>query len=147
MKKNICFTIFFLAFGTITSAQTKVYRINPVHNFLQGEKMTSMNGKYELTFQPNGNLVLRMLTMGLPDFEGNPQIQEKIIWSSKTANKANSCTLQQDGNLVLYDNAKKAVWATNTNGRGAYITIQDDGNVVIYDKAKKAVWATNTNEK
>ncbi len=136
-----------MAFVTITSAQTRVYRLNLGHQFLQGEKMTSKNGKYEFSFQPNGNLVLKMFTVGIADFEGNAQIQEKIIWSSKTANKANSCTLQQDGNLVLYDNAKKAVWATNTNGKGAYITMQDDGNVVIYDNTKKAVWATNTNEK
>ncbi|KAL0922435.1 hypothetical protein M5K25_006422 [Dendrobium thyrsiflorum] len=54
-------------------------------------------------------------------------------------------TMQQDCNLVLYDN-NIAVWATGTNGRASncVLKMQTDGNLVIYS-GSKAIWASNTN--
>ncbi|KAL0922436.1 hypothetical protein M5K25_006423 [Dendrobium thyrsiflorum] len=53
--------------------------------------------------------------------------------------------MQQDCNLVLYDN-NKAVWATGTNGKASncYLKMQSDGNLVIYS-GSRAIWASNTN--
>ncbi|KAL0922434.1 hypothetical protein M5K25_006421 [Dendrobium thyrsiflorum] len=53
--------------------------------------------------------------------------------------------MQQDCNLVLYDN-NRAVWATGTNGRasGCVLKMQTDGNLVIYS-GSKVIWASNTN--
>ncbi|KAL0922433.1 hypothetical protein M5K25_006420 [Dendrobium thyrsiflorum] len=53
--------------------------------------------------------------------------------------------MQQDCNLVLYDN-NRAVWATGTNGRAnnCYLKMQTDGNLVIYS-GSRAIWASNTN--
>ncbi|KAH0465907.1 hypothetical protein IEQ34_006010 [Dendrobium chrysotoxum] len=53
--------------------------------------------------------------------------------------------MQQDCNLVLYDN-NKAVWATGTNGRasGCILKMQTDGNLVIYS-GTRVIWASNTN--
>lgn len=56
--------------------------------------------------------------------------------------------MQGDGNLVLYNGARKPVWASNTNGHnGAFATMQTDGNFVVYaDQARQhALWATGTN--
>ncbi|KAH0465905.1 hypothetical protein IEQ34_006008 [Dendrobium chrysotoxum] len=54
-------------------------------------------------------------------------------------------TIQQDCNLVLYDN-NIAVWATGTNGRASdcVLKMQTDGNLVIYS-GSNAIWASNTN--
>ncbi|KAM0953379.1 putative bulb-type lectin domain-containing protein [Dioscorea sansibarensis] len=70
----------------------------------------------------------------------------KPIWASNTGGLARQCycTLQRDGNLVIYTSNNKALWASNTNvGPGNYVLIlQKDRNVVIYGSA---LWATNTN--
>jgi DNA-binding beta-propeller fold protein YncE len=52
--------------------------------------------------------------------------------------------MQYDGNLVLYNSAKKALWASNTKSPGARATYQADGNFVVYSTAKKALWASGT---
>ncbi|XP_019053950.1 PREDICTED: mannose-specific lectin-like [Nelumbo nucifera] len=53
-------------------------------------------------------------------------------------------TMQNDCNLVLYDN-DSAVWASGTYRKGVacYLKMQSDGNLVIYGYSG-AVWATNT---
>ena len=55
--------------------------------------------------------------------------------------------MQTDGNLVLYDAAKKALWASGTSrkGTGPYrLLMQPDGNLVLYDAKKAPLWHTNT---
>lgn len=39
----------------------------------------------------------------------------------------------------------QAIWATGTNGQNLYLSVQDDGNMVIYNQQDQPVWATNTN--
>ncbi|KAI0519205.1 hypothetical protein KFK09_006647 [Dendrobium nobile] len=53
--------------------------------------------------------------------------------------------MQQDCNLVLYDNGG-AVWATGTNGQASdcVLNMQNDGNLVIYSDSN-VIWASNTN--
>jgi hypothetical protein len=56
--------------------------------------------------------------------------------------------MQNDGNLVVYDNSNKAVWASNTNnkGTGPYrLIMQNDRNLVIYDAKNQPTWNTRTN--
>jgi len=93
----------------------------------KGESLKSANGRFELTLQNDGNLVL---------YE-----KGKAIWSSETNGKnAKKLVMQSDGNLVLYG-PNGPIWATNTSGnRNAYLMLQNDGNLVIY----KAVWSTHT---
>ncbi|RWR86342.1 lectin [Cinnamomum micranthum f. kanehirae] len=70
----------------------------------------------------------------------------KPVWASNTGGLAGNCycTLQKDGNLVVYRPNGHALWASNTRGATAnyVLVMQDDRNVVIYGPAK---WATNTN--
>jgi hypothetical protein len=52
--------------------------------------------------------------------------------------------MQVDGNLVVYDGARKALWASNTNKHpGSRLVAQDDGNVVVYS-GSTPLWSTNT---
>ena len=100
-----------------------------------GESLTSSNGKAKAIMQSNGNLVIYCTRTGKP------------IWSSNTAGHEISygATFQRDGNLVLYDTAKKVRFAANVYDKGgAMLIMQNDANLVIYTFYWKAVWSTNT---
>jgi hypothetical protein len=57
-------------------------------------------------------------------------------------------TLQEDGNLVLYDGNKKAVWSSDTVGRvSVRLAMQDDCNLVLYTASSQPVWHTVTKGK
>ena len=53
--------------------------------------------------------------------------------------------LQNNGNLVQYDNFD-LVWQSGTTGTNAsLLAMQPDGNLVLYDKNMKPLWDSNTN--
>lgn len=108
-------------------------RLLPGQGLAFGQSLYSPNGNYRLTFQSDGNLVLRR-----NDFSN------RDLWASGTWGKgASSCTMQGDGNLVIYA-GQKALWDTATWGHpGAWFAVQSDGNLVVY-AAAKALWASNT---
>lgn len=100
-----------------------------------GESMHSDNWKYELILQEDGNLVLYG-----PD---GPR------WASGTWGKhPRYCTMQGDGNFVIYDVNNRPIWASNTAWTkmdvGHNLVLQDDGNLVIYH-FDDVIWATGTN--
>ncbi|KAI9193002.1 uncharacterized protein BJ171DRAFT_21290 [Polychytrium aggregatum] len=68
-------------------------------------------------------------------------------WSTGTSGQGTgpyTATLQNDGNLVVFDSAKKPLWVSHTDGRPVTaLTMQNDGNLVIYN-GTNLVWATNT---
>ena len=48
---------------------------------------------------------------------------------------------QENGNLLLYDNAGEVVWKTYSRGYHAEtFDLNDNGNLVFYDKDGKSVW-------
>ncbi|NVJ59386.1 MAG: metallophosphoesterase [Gammaproteobacteria bacterium] len=52
--------------------------------------------------------------------------------------------MQQDGNLVIYNQQGQAIWSSNTVGSGAdRLVYQSDGNLVIY-AGNQAVWSSGT---
>lgn len=64
--------------------------------------------------------------------------------SLQSQNGKYTFVLQDDGNLVLYENGGRALWATGTNGRAVrFAVMQGDGNFVIYGYPN-AIWASNT---
>jgi hypothetical protein len=63
-------------------------------------------------------------------------------WS--TCNNKYVLVMQDDGNLVLYNQSRNPIWATGTEGRGKRLSVQTDGNVVLYDGNNKPLWASNT---
>jgi hypothetical protein len=50
--------------------------------------------------------------------------------------------MQQDGNLVVYDENGTARWASGTFGTGLWAVFQETGNIVIYDRESKPVWTS-----
>lgn len=98
-----------------------------------GDDVVSNSGRYHLSMQTDGNLVLYDLSAG-----------PKALWASGTAGKAVSqCAMQTNGNLVIYG-FPDGIWATHTeNHPNSFLVVQDDGNVVIYEPNAPR-WATNT---
>ena len=103
------------------------------YNYLFREQvLVSADGRFALTLQTDGNLVLY-----------GPS---GALWSTNTSlSFGSSLSMNPDGNLVLYDPQFKPLWASNTtNSPGANLVVQNDGNVVIYDRNSNAVWSTGT---
>ena len=96
-----------------------------------GRSISSCDGRFRLTLQTDGNLVLYQ--------------QSTALWSTGTAGiAARNALMQMDGNFVLYDTSNNAPWHTNTwNHPGAYLALQNDGNLVIYEGGA-ALWSSGT---
>lgn len=97
-----------------------------------GASFASPNGKYELAYQTDGNLVVYELPSRRP------------LWSSRTNGTAPlELAVEGDGNVVARKPDATAAWSTNTRGNaGAVLSLQDDDNLVVYRKDTcQAVWA------
>ncbi|WP_406005245.1 protein kinase [Streptomyces sp. NBC_00637] len=57
---------------------------------------------------------------------------------------ARTLIMQQDGNLVIYDEGGKARWAAMTSGEGNSARFQADGNLVVYNSGGQPLWASRT---
>ncbi|WP_309116117.1 S8 family serine peptidase [Saccharothrix sp.] len=88
---------------------------------IRGETKTSPDGKYRLTLQNDGNLVL---------YNASNQAE----WHTFTYNSdVTRAELQSDGNFVLYSTAGAPRWHTFTYGTPSdRLVVQNDGNVVLY---------------
>ncbi len=76
----------------------------------------------------------------------NSQIQENCNQLFSTNNKFN-LQMQEDGNLVVYNDKNQPLWASNTNGKGIRpynLYLQGDANLVIYDSNKTPIWASDS---
>ena len=98
-----------------------------------GEWIRSNDGRFELVYQGDGNLVL--------DQQGT------AIWASGTHGRAPGLVvMQHDGNFVMYDANNVPIWTSDGSygHAGAWLIVQDDGNVVIYSEGGTALWNTGT---
>ena len=93
-----------------------------------GESLVSQNGKYSLSLQSDGNLVVYR--------DG-----AAAVWHTNSHNQGHAgnrkLTLQEDHNLVLYNsNDNGFVWSSGSQNKGhanmAFLVMQDDGNAVLY---------------
>lgn len=106
--------------------------LTPMQKLTPGQALSSTGGLYTLTLQTDGNFVLyRGLTP---------------LWATGTQGKpVATAIMQNDGNLVLYDNQLHSLWNSGTEGHpGALLTVQDDGNTVVY-LGSTPLWWTRTN--
>ena len=116
-----------------TSIPVPASRLTEPHSLATGKTLLAPNGRYRLTQQSDGNVVLYKDT-------------GKALWSSHRFGHGYTTVMQSDGNLVTYTSTHHAVWATGTKGKHAtYALMQADGNFVLYTAGGKAVWATHTN--
>jgi peptidoglycan hydrolase-like protein with peptidoglycan-binding domain len=99
-----------------------------------GQSITSVDGRFTLVMQSDGNLVEYWNGHG-------------PLWSTATGgSQGQVAVMQGDGNFVLYTPTGFPLWASNTGGRlGAFLMVQDDGNVVIYQGNNMVpVWYSGT---
>ena len=116
---------------TVTAPNAQCGIMTGNQELLPGESQLSCDGRFTLTQQTDGNLVL---------YEGGSALWASGTWQQPTA----AAILQADGNFVEYTNSG-ANWASGTWGNpGDYLAIQTDGNLVIYNSSNAPIWASNT---
>ncbi|MCX4976261.1 hypothetical protein [Streptomyces sp. NBC_00620] len=110
--------------------------LTPGQKMYPNQYLTSIDGRFVLALQGDGNLVAY----------GPGYVP---IWSSGTSGRSVDCLLAQaDGNVVLYGkNGVGPIWATNTSSSGgASLKMQEDGNLVAYNSNAGAMWSTGTGQ-
>ncbi len=112
-------------------------RLLPDESLRPDESIWSPNGQYALKYQSNGDLVLYR------------NRDAATLWHTNTDGKPGAaCTMQSDGNLVIYDAAQKALWSSVTfNNPGSRLVVQDDGDAAIYRSNDTRIWGTNTRQR
>jgi hypothetical protein len=91
------------------------------------QSRTSQDGRYRLTVQQDGNLVLYGPT--------------GAVWATGTGGSNARLVMQHDGNLVLYNGGGGVMWCTNRYGSNARLVVQNDSNLVVYDGSGNVLWA------
>ena len=109
----------------------------PGESLSAGESISSPNGRYELAFQHDGNLVLY-------DTDGF-----LARWDSRTVGQSDrTLIMQPDGNLVLYElpvTPFDALWHSRTyDWPGAFLTVRDDGTMTIGHTDGRVLWTVGT---
>jgi hypothetical protein len=103
--------------------------LHPGEQLSPGQGRTSPDGRFELSYQGDGNLVLYRLSDGAP------------LWATNTFTPG-VVEMQHDGNLVIYANGGGAIWSTGTDDYpGARLAVQSDGNLVVYDYYGFPIWS------
>lgn len=95
-----------------------------------GEYLRSPDWRFRLVMQFDGNLVVYSVDRYTP------------IWNARTWNNSGAyATVQNDGNLVVYDKNARALWNSYTYTQGpSVLKMQSDGNLVLYRNSNG--WAT-----
>ncbi|MFD3750061.1 mannose-binding protein [Streptomyces cyaneofuscatus] len=88
-----------------------------------------------------------------------PKAAPKPNWGTQTVSATSSIgvgqswatnrirmTMQQDGNLVVYNEQNKPIWAAMTFGENHRAIFQPDGNLVIHNGDDRAIWASKTHD-
>jgi hypothetical protein len=93
-----------------------------------GDYIRSLNRKYLLRMQADGNLVLL-------------NEAKRVLWHTKTGgNPAAFAYLQKDGNFVVRSASGEALWSSGNRAPGGALYLQDDGNLVIRTIDGAAAW-------
>ncbi|MFD5750497.1 hypothetical protein [Streptomyces sp. NPDC127033] len=68
----------------------------------------------------------------------------ELATGESVAAGARTLIMQEDGNLVVYDQDRKPRWAAMTGGKGNYARFQPDGNLVVYNSGGRPLWASRS---
>lgn len=120
------------AYGLVLQTEPTCGRMNPGRVLPNNSSVSSCDGRFTLSIQGDGHLVLYQAGVG-------------AIWWNNVFGNGHVLAMQTDGHLVVYNGAGQAVWYTGTHGNnGALLVVQNDGNVVIYNHMGQALWHTGT---
>ncbi|EJL24461.1 D-mannose binding lectin [Caulobacter sp. AP07] len=96
----------------------------------QGQWLNSPDGRFGMTLQADGNLVLYRHATGA------------ALWGSNTLSRATVfLAMQSDGNLVLYGPQSQVIWMSGSHGANPNAAMQNDGNFVVTASPN---WSTQT---
>ena len=127
----LCLCLLLVLSSTPSSGQGTNSSLSKGQTLSSGSSLNSPNGRYRVTMQTDGNLVL---------YDGS-----RLIWTTITKARGSRVTLQQDGNLVLQQfhpaMGDLTFWDTATTNIGNQLVLQDTGDLVILDSAGKTVWS------
>lgn len=110
--------------------------LQPGAQLAAGDSLRSSDGRYVLSMQRDGNLVLY-----------GPDGRALFDTRSRGAANGEVFAMGSDGNAVLWGpdgrGGGRPVWSTGTNRPGASLKMQNDGNLVVYS-GTTPLWWTNT---
>jgi RNA polymerase sigma factor (sigma-70 family) len=135
--------------------------LRPGERLDRGDSLFSSLAGFRLLMRADGNLTLSIIN---EDAAASRDVIEILahgpralglyttpLWSTGTdrpgtgAGVGAYCVMQEDGNFVVYDEAKKPLFSTGTDGHpGAFLRLQNDGNLVVYAPDRTALWASQT---
>ena len=106
---------------------------------LSGElKLISQNKKYEAVFQTDGNFCVYPFNGNIkPPFQ-DTKFSKYCLWNTNTwGGKGKYIIMQDDGNLVIYNENRESIWSSNTCYDILYpetskLILQDNGKIEIY---------------
>ncbi|KAF4461216.1 mannose-specific lectin [Fusarium albosuccineum] len=79
---------------------------------------------------------------------GNSIFSENGKWQNTEEQRSDikGVKMQDDGNVVIYDNDDKPTWESGDrrHAPNAFLDVQDDGNVVALDDEEYQIWSTDT---
>ncbi|MGI5185665.1 hypothetical protein ACQEVZ_56415 [Dactylosporangium sp. CA-152071] len=112
------------------SASVPPAQLKPGFRLAAGQGLRSPNGRFTLTQQPDGNLVLA-------------DEAKRVQWSSQTpSNPGAYASFNRDGDLVVYGKSGGVLWHTATGGKGALLEVRDDGNAVVSQAGRQELWSS-----
>jgi hypothetical protein len=115
--------------------------------------ITRLDGSW---FESNRERLTSTDLEGAARLYGSPQPGDDcgVLWPGQWLGRGGSrascdgrftLVMQDDGNVVLYQNGVGALWHTSTHGtRASSAVMQEDGNFVVYDDAGTPLWHTGT---
>ncbi|MDG6105616.1 hypothetical protein Daura_13285 [Dactylosporangium aurantiacum] len=118
------------AASPLPSASVPPAQLKPGFRLNAGQALRSPNGKYTLTQQPDGNLVLA-------------DEAKQVRWSSQTpGNSGAYASFNRDGDFVVYGKSGAVLWRSATGGKGALVEVHDDGTAVVVQAGRQEVWSS-----
>jgi hypothetical protein len=118
--------------GSTPSPTPSADTLAPGARLYPGQAVQSLDRRFALTYQTDGNLVLYG-PGGVPR------------WSTQMFSSPGYAEMQVDGNFVVYASNGTPVWASGTSGtRGATLVVHNDGQVDIRTSQGLVVWQTGT---
>ncbi|KAL3519609.1 hypothetical protein ACH5RR_017758 [Cinchona calisaya] len=130
-----CYMIYYFSSFGSSSAD----RISSGHSIKDGDLIISAGKKFALGFFGPGNSDLRYVGIW---YYGIPE--ETVVWVANRDRPiqglGGSLTVQNRGNLVVFDRNGDRIWSTNVSGvsRNCSVILTDYGNLILSSNRKKA---------